>query len=101
MDIIGCHRWAQEPVILRRGLPNVHAGDGARNDETLDLRSPFKDRVDPVGATIRTGHGTFLKEVDPQMSRKTRFGPVLDRSQSPIVGLARAPLKVAGSVTSG
>jgi hypothetical protein len=27
------------------GLPDVHAGNGARNDEALDLTGPFEDRV--------------------------------------------------------
>jgi hypothetical protein len=32
-------------LIYGLGLPDVHAGDGALNDETVDLIGPFEDRV--------------------------------------------------------
>jgi hypothetical protein len=58
----------------------VHAGDGARNDETLDLTGPFEDRVDPVSANISTVHGAFRRRIDPQMSEEhsvwTHLGPI-------------------------
>jgi hypothetical protein len=54
----------------------VHTRNGACNDQALYLRSPFEDRVVPIGAIISTGHDTFLKEIDPQMSGKDRFGPI-------------------------
>jgi len=65
---------------LRRELPNLHTGDSPRNDESLDLAGALENRVDPVGATISTGHGIFLSELDPQMSGEdlvwTHLGPI-------------------------
>jgi hypothetical protein len=39
-------RATQKPANSRLGLPDVHARDGARDDQALNLRSPFEDRVD-------------------------------------------------------
>src|SRR5665213_2113575 len=36
----------QKPVILRRELPNLHTGDSARNDESLDLAGALENCVD-------------------------------------------------------
>jgi hypothetical protein len=60
----------------------VHTRNGACNDQALYLRSPFEDCVDPLGATISTSHGTFRREIDPQMSGEdpvwTHLGPIPD-----------------------
>ena len=38
--------------------------------------------------------------MDPQMSGKTRFGSILARFQTPLMGLSRERLEVVGSLTS-
>ena len=82
------------------GLPDVHTRDGACNDQALNFRSPFEDRVVPIGATRSTGRDTFRREMDPQINGKTSFRPDLVRSRSPLMALARAPLRVAVCITS-
>ena len=52
-------------------LLDVNARDRASDDESLDLGSPFEDRVGLKGAIISTGYGTFPKELDPQICGKT------------------------------
>ena len=89
-----------KPTNLRLGLPDVHARDGARNDQALNFRGPFEDRVVPIGATRSTGRDTFRREMDPQINGKTSFRPDLVRSRSPLMALARAPLRVAVCITS-
>ena len=79
---------------------NVHAGDRARDDQTLDLAGALEDRVVPIGATRSTGRDTFRREMDPQINGKTSFRPDLVRSRSPLMALARAPLRVAVCITS-
>lgn len=58
--------------------------DRPTDHETLDLRGPFEDRVGPIGATVSTGHGTFRKEMDPQMSAIDSVGTKLSRIPDPI-----------------
>jgi hypothetical protein len=84
----------------RLGLPDVHTRDGARDNQSLNLTAHFRDGVVPLGATRSTGRDTYRREMDPQTNGKTSFRPDLVRSRSPLMDLARAPLRVAVCITS-
>ena len=68
------------------GLPDVHARNRSRDNKALDLAGTFKDRVNPRRVTISTGHGTFRRVIDPQMSGKDPVRTHLDRIPDPVGG---------------
>lgn len=68
------------------GLPDVHARNRSRDKEALDLAGTFKDREDPRGVTISTGHVTFRRVIDPKMSGQDPVWTHLDRSPDPVGG---------------
>jgi hypothetical protein len=68
------------------GPPDVRARNCSRDNKALDLAGTFKDCVDPRGVTISTGHGTFRRVMDPQMSGKDPVWTHLDRIPDPVGG---------------
>jgi len=48
------------------GLPDVHARNGPSDDQALNLRCPFEDRVDTEGTCVIAGHRCHLAIVAPQ-----------------------------------
>jgi hypothetical protein len=64
-----------KPVRLRLLLPNVHARDRARDDESLDLRSPFEDRVVLGGLFVLAGQRHYFQITAPRTLGQSRPGP--------------------------
>ena len=55
------------------GLPDVHTGNGARNDEALDLTGPFEDRVGIGVADEVPGQSFFPNWADPRITGMDPF----------------------------
>ena len=53
----------------------MNAGNGARDDQALDLAGSFKNRVDTEGTCVITGQGRHLAIVAPQTVESSRPGP--------------------------
>jgi len=60
----------QKPANLRLGLPDLYTRDGARNDQTLNFRSPLEDCVDTGVTNNSPRQGLFSRRIGPGMSEK-------------------------------
>src|SRR5664280_591236 len=76
-QIVGNCCAMQKPANLRLGLPDVDARDGARNDQALNFRSPFEDRVD-LRVTVPALDGIFAHVAVTAQDLDRLFGD-LDR----------------------
>jgi hypothetical protein len=69
----------------------MHAGDGARDDQALDLTGSFKDRVG-IGVPNRfTGQSFFPNYIDPRITGMDPFNSCSGRSRTLFMGRERAP----------
>ena len=75
-------------------LPDVHARDGACNNQALYLRSPFEDCVGIGVARNSPDHRYFLIWMDPGISENGPLKPIMDLFRTLIVGLLHALLRV-------
>lgn len=72
-------------------LANVHTRDCARDDEALNLASPFEDGVDTDMTHISPDHGHYIVRVDLAINKTGLSQTIMVLFRTLIVGLLHAP----------